>query len=237
MSGTTVVIPTYNEVESLAEVVAAVLAVRDDLRVLVVDDNSPDGTGALADRLAAETGRVAVLHRPGKLGLGTAYVEGFTRALATGADAVFSMDGDGSHDPEYLPVLLDAFDRADVVVGSRYLSGVSVVNWSIRRLILSRGANEYVRRLTGLGVRDCTSGFVGYRRAVIEAIDLASIHSEGYAFTIEMKYRARHRGYRLVEVPIIFVDRRMGASKLSGMVMTEAFWLPWRLMLDRLVRR
>lgn len=234
MPGTVVVVPTYNEHANLGELAAGVLAAGADVHLIVVDDDSPDGTGALADDLAARTGRVSVIHRAGKMGLGTAYIEGFTRALEHGADHVFSMDGDLSHDPARLPAFLEGLRDADVVVGSRYVHGISVVNWSLRRLILSEGANVYVRRLTGLPVRDCTSGYVGYRRRVLESIDFATVHSEGYSFLVELKYRARRRGFALAEVPIIFVDRRMGASKMSGAVMREAFWLPWRLMLDRL---
>ena len=236
MPASVVVIPTYNERENLPDLVGRVLAA-DDTRVIIVDDSSPDGTGDLADELAARTDRVAVIHRAGKLGLGTAYLDGFRRALTDRPDFIFSMDGDGSHDPSYLPHFWQALASADVVVGSRYLHGVSVVNWPIRRLVLSQGANLYVRRTTGLAVRDCTSGYVGYRRSVLETIALDAVHSEGYAFLVELKYRAQRRGFRLAEVPIIFVDRRMGQSKLSGGVMTEAFWLPWRLLLARALRR
>ena len=232
-----IVTPTYNERENLPQLVYHIFEMSNSAQVLVVDDHSPDGTGAVADELAAQTARVHVLHRAGKLGLGTAYIEGFRWALAQDADYIFSMDADLSHDPQYLPAFWEALQTYDVVTGSRYLHGVSVVNWPIRRLILSVWANMYVRRMTGLHVNDCTSGFVAYRRHVLEAIQFETIRSEGYAFLIEMKYRAQQLGFTLGEVPIIFVDRRMGASKLSQRVMIEAFWLPWRLAAARLRRR
>lgn len=237
VSGPVVVVPTYNERASLPELVSGLLAARPDVRIVIVDDSSPDGTGALADALAAQTDRLEVLHRPAKLGLGTAYREGFARALAMGADVVVSMDGDRSHDPAHLPLLLDALRDADVVVGSRYLHGVSVVNWPIRRLVLSQGANLYVHLLTPLRVKDCTSGYVAYRREVLEGVRLPSVRSEGYAFLVELKLRAQLSGFRLVEAPIVFVERREGQSKLSRRVMLEAAWLPWRVWARRLVGR
>ena len=234
---TTIVTPTYNERENLPTLVASLRAIDANINLLFVDDHSPDGTGELADELAAEFPRIQVLHRRAKLGLGTAYVEGFRWALAQGSDYIFSMDGDLSHDPKYLPDFLRELATNDVVIGSRYLNGISVVNWPLSRLILSYFANQYVQRTTGLHVRDCTSGYVGYRRQVLEQIHFKSVHSEGYAFLIEMKYRARRLNFRLCEVPIIFVDRRMGQSKLSQRVFLEAFWLPWRLAAGRLLRR
>lgn len=234
MPTSTIVIPTYNERYNLAELAAGILSLGPSANILVVDDNSPDGTGQLADDLAAESPQVHVLHRKGKLGLGTAYVEGFRWALDHGADYVFSMDGDYSHDPKYLPQFWNELLNNDVVVGSRYLHGISVINWPLRRLILSQLANTYVRRTTGLRVKDCTSGFVGYRRYVLEKIGFESVRSEGYAFLVELKYRAQRHHFSIVETPIIFVDRRMGASKLSQSVMVEAFWLPWQLAWARL---
>lgn len=233
----TIVTPTYNERENLSTLVSSILSMGPSVRLLIVDDHSPDGTGELADELAAESAQVHVLHRRAKLGLGTAYVEGFHWALAQDSDYVFSMDGDLSHDPKYLPDFLRELETHDVVVGSRYLHGISVVNWPLNRLILSHFANQYVRRATGLHVRDCTSGYVGYRRRVLEQIHFETVHSEGYAFLIEMKYRAMRLNCRMCEVPIIFVDRRMGQSKLSQHVFLEAFWLPWRLAAARLLRR
>jgi len=232
----TVVIPTYNERDNLPRLVSRVLAFGPQVNVLVVDDNSPDGTGELADSLAAASSQVHVLHRRGKLGLGTAYIEGFRWALDHGADYIFSMDGDRSHDPKYLPRFWRGLDRWDVVIGSRYVRGISVIHWPLHRLALSYCANFYLRNATGLRVRDCTSGYVGYRRSVLEAIRFENVSSEGYAFLVEMKYRA-HQRFRLGEVPIVFVERRRGVSKLSRRVMVEAFGLPWRLAAARVLRR
>ena len=229
----TIVVPTYNERYNLLDLAQSVSALGESVRLIIVDDASPDGTGELADALAREFPHISVINRAGKLGLGTAYVEGFRRALADGADYVFSMDGDLSHDPAFIPQFWNALEAHDVVVGSRYLRGISVVNWPLRRLILSQFANVYASRMLGLRIKDCTSGYVGYRREVLEAIHLESISSEGYAFLIELKARCQRCGYRLSEVPIIFIDRRAGSSKLSKTVMLEAFWLPWRMMLER----
>ncbi len=237
MSIATVVTPTYNERENLPTLVSHLLSLGPTFHLLIVDDHSPDGTGELADDLAARSTQVHVLHRGGKLGLGTAYVEGFRWAINQGADYVFSMDGDLSHNPKYLPDFMRELQTHDVVIGSRYLNGISVVNWPLSRLILSYFANQYVRVATGLHVRDCTSGFVGYRRPVLEQIHFETVHSEGYAFLIEMKYRAQQLHSRICEVPIIFVDRRHGQSKLSQRVFVEAFWLPWRLAATRMLRR
>jgi dolichol-phosphate mannosyltransferase len=232
----TVVIPTYNERDNLPRLVSRVLAFGPHVNVLVVDDNSPDRTGELADSLAAASSQVHVLHRPGKLGLGTAYIEGFRWALEHGADYIFSMDGDRSHDPRYLPRFWRGLNRWDVVIGSRYVRGISVIHWPLHRLALSYCANLYLRNATGLRVRDCTSGYVGYRRSVLEAIGLEKVRSEGYAFLVEMKYRA-DRKFRLGEVTIVFVERRRGISKLSRRVMLEALCLPLRLAPARLLRR
>jgi dolichol-phosphate mannosyltransferase len=237
MAFSTVVVPTYNERENLPTLVNGILEQGDDLEILIVDDDSPDGTGHLADELAARSKRVHVRHRTGKLGLGTAYIEGFQWALAGGSQHIFSMDGDLSHDPKYLPQFSSMLLDHDVAIGSRYMNGISVVNWPLNRILLSYFANMYVRNLTGLRVRDCTSGFAGYRRQVLERLQLNSFRSEGYAFLIEMKYRAQQLSFRIGEVPIIFVDRSRGASKLSKYVMLEAFWLPWRLALARARRR
>lgn len=232
-----VILPTYNEIESLEGVVSRVLAQDARLSVLVVDDGSPDGTGELADRLAAESDRVAVLHREGKLGLGSAYILGFRRALEHGFDWVFEMDADGSHDPLYLVDMIHALDELDVVVGSRYLRGVNVINWPMSRLLLSYFANKYARWVTGLGLADSTSGFKCFKREVLEAIDLDKVGSTGYAFQIEMNFRAWKGGYRVGEVPIVFVDRALGESKMSGSIVREAIWRVWALRLSALFGR
>ena len=231
-----VVIPTYNESGNLERLARQILALEPNLHLLVVDDNSPDGTGDLADRLAAETGRVSVLHRAGKLGLGSAYREGFARALAMGADLVVQMDADFSHDPSILPVFFEKMKECDLVVGSRYLNGVSVVNWPLRRLMLSYCASVYTRVITGLTISDCTSGFKCFRAATLRAIDLSSIRSDGYSFQIEMNYRCVELGLRVAEVPIIFIDRHAGTSKMSKRIVREAVLMVWKLKLGSLAR-
>jgi dolichol-phosphate mannosyltransferase len=234
---TLVVIPTYNERENLSQLVRQILA-REGFRVMVVDDNSPDGTGALADELAREfPGRVDVVHRTGKRGLGRSYVEGFTLALRSDADLVCQMDADFSHDPKYLPDLVDAAADHDVVIGSRYLNGISVVNWPLRRLILSAFANRYIRAITGLGARDCTGGFRCWRREALGRLPLARIASDGYSFIVETLFEAARHGCRVGEVPIVFVERRMGTSKLSSGVLVESILMPWRLRLRALLGR
>lgn len=226
-----VVTPTYNERENLPSLVEAVLAQPIGADYLVVDDASPDGTGALADEIATREPRLRVMHRPGKLGLGTAYREAFERALAEGYDAVVSMDGDWSHDPSYLPALAAATSEADLVIGSRYLHGISVVNWELRRLILSQFANSYARTITGLPFRDCTSGFQCLTRRALEAVRLDRIRTSGYSFLIELKYRVVRAGLRGVEIPIIFTDRRLGSSKISKAEVLRSMVTPWRLRL------
>lgn len=227
-----VILPTYNERENLGEIVPRVL--RHGVRVLVVDDASPDGTGAAADTLARQhPGRVEVLHRTGRRGLGRSYLDGFRRALETDADVVCQMDADLSHDPDYLPALLEATATHDVVIGSRYVRGISVVNWPLRRLILSAFGNGYIRAVTGLPVRDCTSGFRAWRRSAVARLPLNAIVSEGYAFIVETLYEAVRRGASVAEVPIVFVERREGESKLSQSVLLESLLLPWRLRLRR----
>ncbi len=228
-----VIIPTYNERENLDPLVRQILA-RPAYRVMVVDDASPDGTGLLADRLAQEfPGRVEVLHRTGRRGLGRSYVEGMRRALATDADLICQMDADFSHDPKYLPDLVAAADRFDLVIGSRYVRGISVVNWPLRRVILSSFANWYVRAITRLDLRDCTAGFRCWRREALARIPFDRIVSDGYAFVVEMTYEAARRGCRIGEVPIIFVERREGASKITSGVLAESVVMPWRLILRR----
>jgi dolichol-phosphate mannosyltransferase len=226
-----VVIPTYNEKDNLPRIVPEVLAQDPSISVLVVDDNSPDGTGALADQLAAANPRVQVLHRPGKQGLGKAYLAGFRWALERDYDRVIEMDADFSHNPTYLPALLSASAEADVVLGSRYSSGVNVINWPMSRLLLSYFANVYARVITGMKVRDLTGGFKCFRRQVLETIDLAAVHSNGYAFQIEMSFRAHRRGFSIREIPIVFVDREHGHSKMSKAIVREAIWMVPKLRL------
>jgi dolichol-phosphate mannosyltransferase len=201
-------------------------------RVMVVDDHSPDGTGALADALAAEfAGRVEVLHRTGPRGLGRSLRDGLTRAAESDADLVFQMDADLSHDPQYLPTMAAAAADAELVIGSRYLQGVSVVNWPLRRIFLSAFANRYIRAVTGLRVADCTSGYRCWRREALRRVPLERLVSEGYAFVVEMLYRAHRAGCRVREVPIIFIERRQGHSKVSSRVLLESIVMPWRLLL------
>lgn len=233
-----VIIPTYNEATNIGQIVPRVLEQDPRLEVLIVDDHSPDGTGAIADRLAAENPRVHVLHREGKLGLGTAYVAGFRWALERDYAYVFEMDADHSHDPKHLPAFLDAIQGADLVLGSRYLNRrATVVNWPMTRLLLSYGANIYARWVTGLKLFDLTGGFKCFRRQVLEAIDLGAVHSNGYSFQIEMSFRAWRLGFRIKEIPIVFVDRADGTSKMSGAIVREAIWVVWRLRLKALLGR
>lgn len=233
-----VLIPTYNEAENLAKLVPQVLEQDARIEVLVIDDNSPDGTGRIADELAASVSRIHVLHRPAKQGLGQAYLAGFRWALQRGYDYVFEMDADFSHDPEHLKQFLAAVESADLVLGSRYLHGrVTVVNWPIGRLLLSYFANVYARWVTGLSVWDLTGGFKCFRRHVLEAIDLEKVRSNGYAFQIEMSVRAWRRGFRITEIPIVFVDRTEGHSKMNRAIVREAVWMVPRLRLMRWFRR
>jgi len=230
LSRSLVIIPTYNERENLPRIVPQVLAQHPSLDVLVVDDGSPDGTGVLADELAAREPRVHVLHREGKQGLGTAYLAGFRWGLERGYDYLFEMDADFSHDPAHIPQFLDAINVADLVLGSRYLDGrVTVVNWPMGRLLLSYFANIYARVVTGMPVADATGGFKCFRREVLEALELDKVESNGYAFQIEMSFRAWKKGFRIREIPIMFVDRNIGESKMSKRIVREAVWRVWRL--------
>jgi dolichol-phosphate mannosyltransferase len=227
-----VVIPTFNEAVNLPQVVPQVLAQDPRLEVLVVDDNSPDGTGRIADEFAAANPRVHAIHREGKLGLGTAYIAGFRWALERGYDYVFEMDADFSHDPVHLKEFLKAIEDADVVLGSRYLLGkVTIVNWPMGRLMLSYFANVYARWITGLRIWDLTGGFKCFRRRVLETIDLAQVGSNGYAFQIEMSVRAWRKGFKLKEIPIVFMDRAEGTSKMNRAIVREAIWKVPRLRL------
>ena len=225
-----VIVPTYNERENIERLIERVLAQDERLEMLIVDDGSPDGTGTVVDGVVATNSRVHVLHRPRKMGLGTAYLAGFKWALAGHYTFVLEMDADFSHDPIHLPQFLDAAKHADLVVGSRYQQGrVTVVNWPIARLILSYGANIYARRVTGLKLWDATGGFKCFRREVLAAIDLDHVRSNGYAFQIEMSFRAWKKRFRIVEIPIVFVDRSEGTSKMSNNIVREAVWMVWRL--------
>lgn len=232
-----VITPTYNERDNLPDLVRAVLA-RENYRMMIVDDNSPDGTGAVADALALEfPGRIAVVHRTGPRGLGRSYLDGIRRAVDDTADVICQMDADWSHDPQYLPSLVAATATHDVVIGSRYLNGVSVVNWPLRRIILSTFANRYIRAVTRLRPCDCTSGYRCWRRETLAALPLGRVVSEGYAFLVEMLFEAAAHGARIGEVPIIFVERRQGVSKLSSGVIVESMLTPWRLVLRRVLGR
>ena len=233
-----VIIPTYNEAVNLSNLVPQVLAQDPRIEVLVVDDNSPDGTGQLAEGLAAENRRVHVLHRSSKQGLGTAYLAGFKWGLEQDYAYFFEMDADFSHDPAHLKEFLKAIQDADLVLGSRYLAGrVTVVNWPIGRLLLSYFANVYARWVTGLRIWDLTGGFKCYRRKVLEGLDLTQVRSNGYAFQIEMSVRAWRKGFKLVEVPIVFVDRTEGQSKMNRAIVREAVWMVPRLRLMAWFRR
>ena len=230
-----VCVPTYNERANLPLIVPAILAQDPRLEILVIDDGSPDGTGELADELTAAEPRVHVLHRATKEGLGRAYLAGFEWALAQGYDYIFEMDADFSHDPAFLPRFIEAIASADIVIGSRYKQGVNVINWPISRLLLSLGANQYARFVTGLPIADSTGGFKCFRRKVLESIDFTRVRSNGYAFQIEMSYRAWRKGFRLVEIPIVFTDRVEGHSKMSRKIVREAIWMVWALRFRTLV--
>lgn len=233
-----VVVPTYNEKENIERLIRTVLAVDAETEVLVADDNSPDGTGAIVDRIAASEPRVHILHRPGKGGIGPAYLAGFQRALELGADYIVQMDADFSHPVDVLPGFYEAMQRHDLVLGSRYIDGITVVNWPMKRLLISWFGNWYARKvLGGLPVEDATGGYKCWRREVLEAMDLSSILSNGYAFQVEMTYRAWRLGARIVEKPIIFADRREGESKMDLSIAVEAFTIVWRLRMRNLFGR
>lgn len=225
-----VIVPTYNESENIRTLLRSVLDADARLDVLVVDDNSPDKTGDLVESIRQTEPRVHLLRRPGKMGLGTAYRDGFRWALARDYELIFEMDADFSHSPSHLPEFLAASEKADFVLGSRYLDGkVTVVNWPISRLLLSYGANIYARLVTGMKLWDATGGFKCFHRRVLEAIDLNAVRSNGYAFQIEMSFRAMHKGFKPIEIPIVFTDRTEGESKMSGHIVREAIFMVWRL--------
>ena len=227
-----VIVPTYNERENIEHVLDVLLSLDVDLGVLVVDDNSPDGTGAFVDQYREREPRVQVLHRPGKMGLGSAYIRGFNWALEeTDAKFVFEMDADFSHDPRAIPEFLAKTGEADLVIGSRYLDGITVMNWPLRRLVLSVGANIYTRVITGMPLKDATGGFKCFSRKVLEALPLDTIRSDGYSFQIEMNFHVWKRKFRIVEIPIVFVDRQEGTSKMSRRIVYEAVFLVWKLRL------
>lgn len=226
---TLVIIPTYNERENIERIVPQVLEQDSSIHILVVDDGSPDGTGKIADQMAQSNDHIHVLHRQGKGGLGTAYIAGFKYALEKSYDLILEMDCDFSHDPRSLPQFLEAIQEADLILGSRYISGVNVINWPMSRLLLSYYANVYTRWVTGLPVRDATGGFKCYRREVLQAINLDKVRSNGYSFQIEMSFRAWKKGFRIKEIPIIFEDRKAGQSKMSKKIVREAIWMVWRL--------
>jgi len=226
-----IIIPTYNEKENIEKLIEEIRKLNRDFRILIIDDNSPDGTGRIADELAGKYSEVSVLHRSAKLGLGTAYIIGFKYALENNYDLVFTMDADFSHQPKYLIDLLEKAKEYDLVIGSRYVKDGQIQNWPLHRLILSRGANIYVRMVTRLPIFDSTGGFNCYRKEVLEKIDLDTIISDGYAFQIEMKYRLWEKGFSIKEVPITFIERARGTSKISKRIILQAFFLVWKLRL------
>jgi dolichol-phosphate mannosyltransferase len=235
MPRTLIVTPTYNEKDNLPRFLDAVRSAFPQADVMVVDDNSPDGTGAIADAIAGRDDHVRVLHRPGKLGLGTAYIQAFKQGLTEGYDRFFEMDADLSHDVRYLPAFVAALDGgADVVIGSRNIPGGGVEGWGLGRHFISKGGSMYSRTILGLGVKDLTSGYKAFSRRALEAIDIGSIHSNGYSFQIEMTYRALRKGMAVTEVPIVFVDRTAGRSKMSRRIFVEAIGVVWRLRAEAL---
>jgi len=237
MNKTLVVVPTYNERENLPPLAQRLMALPVPVDVLVVDDNSPDGTGKLADEMASRNPRIHVLNRTEKNGLGRAYIAGFKWALEQGFEFIFEMDGDLSHNPDDIPMFLEAAREADLVLGSRYINGIRIINWPLSRLMLSKGAAKYVKIVTGMPITDPTGGYKCFRRRALEAIDLDAIHSNGYSFQIEMTHKLWRQGMKVVEVPIIFTDRFQGHSKMSGHIVSEAFWMVWRLLLQNNLRR
>lgn len=237
MSRTLIIVPTYNERENLPRMAAALRSLPVQVDLLVVDDNSPDGTGKQADELAAQHPEVHVLHRAGKEGLGRAYLAGFAWALQRGYEFIFEMDCDFSHDPREIPRFLQAAERADLVIGSRYCNGVRVLNWPLKRLLLSRCAGVYVQLVTGMPMSDPTGGFKCFRRRALQSIPLSEVRSKDYSFQIEMTHRLWRQGFVIGEVPIIFKDRERGVSKMRGGIVNEAFWMVWRLWLQNGMRR
>ena len=234
---TLVIVPTYNERENLPSLVKRIIAQPVPVDLLVVDDNSPDGTGQLADEISARTPEVHVLHRPIKNGLGRAYIDGFKWALARDYEFIFEMDGDFSHNPDDIPSFLQAARNADLVVGSRYKHGIRVINWPLRRLMLSMTAARYVQIITGMPVTDPTGGYKCFRRRALQSLDLDAVRSNGYSFQVEMTHKLWRQGMRIVEVPIVFTDRFLGSSKMSSKIVREALWMVWRLLFQNKLRR
>ncbi len=224
-----IIIPTYNELDNIRKLIPDILGRYENVDILVVDDNSPDGTGAYVESLNSQTDRVKLIKRPYKMGLGTAYIQGFKYALQNGYEYIFEMDADYSHDPKEIKNFFEAIKENDLVLGSRYKTGVNVINWPMRRLMLSYFANGYTRFITGLPVRDATGGFKCFRRKVLEAINLDEVKSNGYAFQIEMTFKAYKKGFRIAEIPIIFIDRYQGTSKMSKRIVREAIFMVWKL--------
>ena len=232
-----VIVPTYNERENLIPLAERVLALPVSVDLLIVDDNSPDGTGDLADKLAGKHPQIHVLHRPGKSGLGRAYCAGFAWALAREYEFIFEMDGDHSHDPDDIPAFLNAAKNADLVLGSRYSNGIRVINWPLRRLMLSLCAAKYVQLITGMPFSDPTGGFKCFRRAALQSINLDDVHSSGYSFQIELTHKVWRQGLRIAEVPIIFTDRFQGSSKMSPKIVREALRITWKMLFQNRLRR
>ena len=229
MIKTLVIIPTYNELENMPRLLPEVLSKNDDINILIVDDNSPDGTAAFVENEMKNNDRIHLIKRASKQGLGTAYIAGFKFAIKNGYDFIFEMDADFSHDPKEIPRFLDEIKNSDLVLGSRYINGVNVINWPMRRLLLSSFANLYTRIITGMPVHDATGGFKCFKRKVLEAIDLDRVRSNGYAFQIEMNFKAWKKGFKVKEIPIIFVDRVKGKSKMSRKIVREAVTMVWKL--------
>ena len=237
MSKALVIIPTYDEIANIKKMLDQILGLDPDIHVLVVDDNSPDGTGEYVKKVSEENDRVKLIQRAGKLGLGTAYVEGFNFMLSNGYEVVVQMDADFSHDPMVILQMLDEIEDSDLIIGSRYIKGVNVINWPMQRLLLSYFANKYTKVVTGLPVKDATGGFKCFRRKVLENINLNSIHSNGYSFQIEMNFKAWKKGFRIKEIPIIFYERVEGASKMSKKIVHEAVFMVWKLRFQSIFGR
>lgn len=232
-----IIVPTYNERENIEEIIHTVLNVDKRIEILVVDDNSPDATGEIVDKIVKREKRVKIIHREKKMGLGSAYVRGFKYALEHGYDYIFEMDADFSHNPADIPSFLDEMKDNDLVLGSRYAYGISVVNWPISRLLLSYFANLYARKITGVPVHDLTGGFKCFRREALDGIDLTKISSGGYAFQIEIDYKVYKKGFRVKEIPITFIERKEGSSKMTKKIIWEAFFLVWRLRIESLFKK
>ena len=232
-----VIIPTYNEADTIGELIHALLALKHDLEILVIDDHSPDSTAQIVRNLTEKNSTIHLIERPGKMGLGSAYRIGFQYAFEKRADVIFEMDGDFSHHPSYIPVMLEKLKEADLVIGSRYIKGVSVVDWPMARLLLSYYANRWTRWMTAVPIQDMTSGFKGFRRDALLALDFSRIHSDGYSFQIEVNFFLHQKRFRLAEVPIIFTDRNIGVSKMSRKIVLEAIATVWRLFFERLFQK